>query len=78
VSDFITSGCEPPYGCWDLNSGPLEEKSVLLPAEPSLQPCYLLFINHVCQLLILFLDDKEENDQAESGGMCWSSPYSEG
>jgi hypothetical protein len=28
--------------------------------------------------LILFLDDKEENDQAESGGMCWSSPYSEG
>jgi hypothetical protein len=30
-------GCEPPCGCWDLNSGPLEEQSVLLPAEPSLQ-----------------------------------------
>jgi hypothetical protein len=35
VSDLITGGCEPPCGCWDLNSGPLEEQSVLLPAEPS-------------------------------------------
>ena len=25
-------------GFWDLNSGPSEEQSVLLPAEPSLQP----------------------------------------
>jgi hypothetical protein len=25
ASDFITGGCEPPCGCWDLNSGPLEE-----------------------------------------------------
>ena len=25
--------------CWDLNSGPSEEQSVLLPAEPSHQPC---------------------------------------
>jgi hypothetical protein len=31
-------GCEPPCGCWDLNSGPLKEQSVRLPAEPSLQP----------------------------------------
>ena len=30
--------CEPPCGCWDLNSGPLEEQSVLLIAEPSRQP----------------------------------------
>jgi hypothetical protein len=36
VSDLITDGCEPPYGCWDLNSGLLEEQSVLLTAEPSL------------------------------------------
>jgi hypothetical protein len=28
VSDLITDGCEPPCGCWDLNSGPLEEHSV--------------------------------------------------
>jgi hypothetical protein len=36
--DPITDGCEPPYGCWELNSGPLEEQSVLLTFEPSLQP----------------------------------------
>jgi hypothetical protein len=38
ASDPITDGCEPPYGCWELNSGPLEEQSVLLTAKPSLQP----------------------------------------
>jgi hypothetical protein len=39
ASDPITGGCEPPCGCWDLNSGPLVEQSVvLLTAEPSLQP----------------------------------------
>jgi hypothetical protein len=31
-------GCEPPCGCWDLNSGLSEKQSVLLTAEPSLQP----------------------------------------
>jgi hypothetical protein len=38
-SDSITDGCEPPYCCWELNSGPLEEhlQSVLLTTEPSLQ-----------------------------------------
>jgi hypothetical protein len=34
ASDLMTGGCEPPCGCWDLNSGPLEKQSVLLPAEP--------------------------------------------
>jgi hypothetical protein len=38
ASDLIMNGCEPPCGCWDLNSGPSEEQSVLLTAEPSLQP----------------------------------------
>ena len=40
----ITDGCELPCGCWDLNSGPLEERSLLLTAEPSLQPR-----NHSCK-----------------------------
>jgi hypothetical protein len=31
-------GCESPCGCWELNSGLLEEQSVLLTTEPSLQP----------------------------------------
>lgn len=37
-SNGITVRCnfELPCGCWDLNSGPLEEQPVLLTAEPSL------------------------------------------
>jgi len=38
ASDSITDGCEPSCGCWELNSGPLEEQSVLLTAESHLQP----------------------------------------
>jgi hypothetical protein len=30
AQNLIIDGCEPPYGCWELNSGPLEEQSVLL------------------------------------------------
>jgi len=41
--DLITDGCEPPHGCWDLNSGPLEEQTVLLTAEPPLQ-----LHDHIC------------------------------
>jgi hypothetical protein len=35
----ITDGCElwVRCGCWELNSGPLEEQSVLLAIEPFLQ-----------------------------------------
>ena len=32
----IIGGCEPPCGCWDLNSGPLEELPMLLTVESSL------------------------------------------
>jgi hypothetical protein len=28
ASDLISDGLEPPCGCWELNSGPLEEQSV--------------------------------------------------
>ncbi|EDL23115.1 mCG145372, partial [Mus musculus] len=47
ASDPITDGCEPPCGCWELNSGPLEEQPVLLTAEPSLQLPYFVFRNRV-------------------------------
>ena len=40
--DLTTDGWEPPCGCWELNSGPLKEQTVLLTAEPSLQPQLLL------------------------------------
>ena len=36
--DPITDGCEPPGGCWELNSRPLEEQAMLFTTEPSLQP----------------------------------------
>ena len=36
--DLITDGCEPPCGCWELNSGPSEEQAMLLTTEPSPQP----------------------------------------
>jgi hypothetical protein len=32
----VITGCEPPCGCWELNSGPLEDEPVLLTTEPSL------------------------------------------
>jgi hypothetical protein len=45
ASDPIRDGCEPPCGCWELESGPLEEQPVLLATEPSLQPqAYFPFI----------------------------------
>ena len=46
----LTDGCEPPCGCWDLNSGPLEEQSVLLSAESSLQPVCM----HVCMYVCMY------------------------
>jgi hypothetical protein len=49
----ITDGCEPPYGCWEFNSGPLEEQSVLLTSEPSLQPPNLLLLGHTQLLAVV-------------------------
>jgi hypothetical protein len=34
----VKDKCEPSCGCWELNPGPLEEQTVLLAAEASLQP----------------------------------------
>ena len=49
--DLIIGGCEPPCGCWELNSGPLEEQPVLLTAEPSLQPNPVNFNGNLSQCL---------------------------
>jgi hypothetical protein len=43
ASDLIRDGCKPPCGCWELNSGPLEEQSVLLTAESFLQSPKVFF-----------------------------------
>ena len=54
ASDPIADGCEPPCGCWELNSGPLKEQSVLLTAEPSPQPHFYLFLR------VIFIPSKLE------------------
>ena len=46
-------GCEPPCGFWDLNSGPLEEQSVLLPTEPSLQTPDFIFLVDMSKINLL-------------------------
>jgi hypothetical protein len=41
ASDPVTDGCEPPCGCWELNSEHLEKHPVLLTTELSLHPKYI-------------------------------------
>ena len=36
--DLTIDDCEPPCGCWELNSGLMEEQPVLLSTEPFFQP----------------------------------------
>lgn len=40
----VVDSCELPCGCSELNPGRLEEQSVLLTAEPSLQPPLSTFL----------------------------------
>jgi hypothetical protein len=54
ASDPITDGCEPPCGCWELNSGPLEEQSVLLTSEPSLQPLFGYYV-YICAQVLCYI-----------------------
>lgn len=39
----VTGGCEPSFGCFELNPGPLEEQVVLVTPEQSLCSSTLLF-----------------------------------
>ena len=43
----ITDRCDPPCGCWESNLDPLEEQSMPLTSEPSLQDfnfcCFILY-----------------------------------
>jgi hypothetical protein len=58
ASDPITDGCEPPCGCWELNSGALEKQSVLLTTELFLQPS-LSFFNRVSLTLTSWYEHME-------------------
>ena len=77
-------GCESPCGCWNLNSGPLEEQSVLLTHEPSLQPsssasnggvnswsqCSLLFVMSLSPDLPGWSAALPEQPPGLAGGIC--------
>ena len=51
----ITESCELPCGCWELNPGLLEEQSVLLTPEPSLQPTRKCFFSALPIILLFIL-----------------------
>ena len=74
--DLITDSCEPPCGCWELNSGPLEDQAMLLTSEPSLQPPPLLsnVLNTKCILLKLLRklmkNQKRINVNVDFIGFC--------
>ena len=53
----ITDGCEPPCGCRELNSRPLEEQPVPLAAEPPLQPPLLICNSLYVQFYINYLSN---------------------
>ena len=38
----VTDGTELPGGCWELNSGPLEEQPVFLTAKSTLRPLLIV------------------------------------
>jgi hypothetical protein len=50
-SDLVTDGCEPPCGCWDLNSGLSEEQSGALthwaisPAPDYYYCCWYVYVS---------------------------------
>jgi hypothetical protein len=71
ASDPITDGCEPPCGFWDLNSGPLKEKSVILTAESSLQPS-LFYSSHRWLWATLWLLGTDLWKAAASAHNCWA------
>jgi hypothetical protein len=50
-----SDGCEPPCGCWELNSGPLEEQSVLTTAESALCKAVVFDNNSFLDFYYIFM-----------------------
>lgn len=51
VSYVIIDDCQPPSGCWEQNSGPLEEQLIRLTSESFLQPLIVCLL--YCGLYLL-------------------------
>jgi hypothetical protein len=75
ASDPIIDGCEPPCSCWELNSGHLQEQSVLLNTKPSLQPLILPFVRHlvISSLGLLWINSFEHPSTNVYMGLCFHS-----
>lgn len=48
----VKVGCEPQFGCWELNLDNLKRQRVLLTAGPSISPRFLIF---KCENWLTFL-----------------------
>ena len=62
--------CEPSYGGWELNSGPLEEQTVLLTPEPSPQAPKTLILKIK---LFFYVNMRRTEKAASSPFPYWSS-----
>jgi hypothetical protein len=62
-------GCEPPCSCWELNSGPLEEQSVLLTSEPFFQP-HKIILNFSCKPNVI-IGNLKNKVMGFLGGLGW-------
>ena len=66
--DLTIDGYEQPRGCWELNSGPLEEQLVLLTCEPSLQSLFLfLYVVFLKQILLALTITKSKYESTLKG-----------
>jgi hypothetical protein len=72
ASALITEGCKPPCGYWELNSGPLEEQSMLLTTESSLQPYYHAFKNIIHKAGMVAHAFSPSTRESEAGGFLSS------
>ena len=71
--DPITDGCEPLCGCWELNSEPLEEQSVLLTTEPFYSPQNLFVCLFVC--LFVYSCHQRYNDNVSPTNIDRNKPW---
>jgi hypothetical protein len=56
---LLNYSCEVRCGCWELNSGPLEEEPVLLTAETFLQPYFCCLCVCVCVCVYVCRRERE-------------------
>lgn len=74
----VIDGCELPCACWQLNSGPLEEQSMLLTSELPLQPeekcLFLVPVHKDHQKQFAFSWQGQENTFTVLPQGCFTSP----